>query len=61
MDDTGTAIAVTAAVSTYIALPEKFVIGFRGLGRIKVRSGTNAIPVNQTADRLLTLVCCGLP
>jgi hypothetical protein len=57
VDDAGTAIGVTAAASQFIAFREAFVIGLRSLARIKVRSGTNAAPVNQTADRLLTLVC----
>lgn len=44
----------TALAGLYIAIPDTAAL--RGLGRIKVRSGTNAAPVNQTADRVLHLV-----
>lgn len=54
VDQAGAAIAITAAASVYIALAP--TAAFLGLGRILVRSGTNAIPVNQTAARTIGLV-----
>lgn len=55
-DQAGTAVGITSpALDTYVAVAP--TIALRGLGRIKVRSGTNAAPVNQTATRVLYLVC----
>jgi len=56
-DDTGTEVTVTAAASQYIVVssPAKLL----GIRWIKVRSGTNASPVNQGADRVVTIV--GVP
>lgn len=56
-DQTGnTAVTVaTPTAGTYIALPD--TVPLQGLGRIKVRSGTAGVPVNQAADRQLYLVC----
>ncbi|MBW7967570.1 hypothetical protein [Bradyrhizobium sp. BR 10261] len=52
-DSSGNELTVTAAASRYIYLdPSAFV----GLNQIKVRSGTNGTPVNQTAARALTIV-----
>lgn len=52
-DSSGNELTVTAAASRYICLdPTVFV----GLNQIKVRSGTNGTPVNQTAARALTIV-----
>lgn len=52
-DSSGNELTVTAAASRYIYLdPTVFV----GLNQIKVRSGTNATPVVQTAARALTIV-----
>lgn len=53
-DQAGAAIAVTVAASVYVALAP--TAAFLGLGRILVRSGTNAAPVNQTANRTIGLV-----
>lgn len=54
-DDAGTETTVTAAVSRSIgmdaAMPELAAFRF-----LKIRSGTSALPVNQTAARTLTLV-----
>lgn len=49
-----TELTVQAAASRYILLdPDQF----RGLQRLKVRSGTSATPVTQTgSDKVLTLV-----
>lgn len=55
VDSAGAAINITAAVSTYIALAPTAAL--YALGRILLRSGTNAIPVNQTAQRVVKLVC----
>lgn len=52
-DSTGNELTVTAAAARYIYLdPSAFV----GLNQIKVRSGTSASAVNQTAARTLTIV-----
>ncbi len=51
-DNAGAEVAVTAAAA-------KMITGFSkldGLRFIKVRSGTSAVPVNQLADRVLTLI-----
>jgi hypothetical protein len=54
-DQGGTEVVVTApAADTYVAIaPTQAVVG---LGRIKVRSGVAATPVNQPAERTLYLV-----
>lgn len=57
VDETGTAIALTVAAATFVALSQAKIYGLRSLSRVKVRSGTNAAPVNQTANRLLTFIC----
>jgi hypothetical protein len=55
-DAGGTEVTVTApAADTYVALAD--TVALYGLGRVKVRSGVAATPVNQTADRVLYLVC----
>lgn len=51
-DSSGNELTVTAAAGRYIYLdPSAFV----GLNQIKVRSGTSAVAVNQTAARVLTI------
>jgi hypothetical protein len=55
VDQAGAAVGVTAAAGAYIALPDSLAL--IGLGRIIVVSGTNAVPVNQTAARTIGLVC----
>ncbi|WP_257164680.1 hypothetical protein [Bradyrhizobium sp. SRS-191] len=47
------AVAVTAAQGQFIALDPAI---WRGVNYIRVRSGTSASPVNQGADRVLTLI-----
>ena len=48
-------VVVTApAADEYVAIPD--TVALVGLGRVKLRSGTAAIPVNQTADRDFFLV-----
>jgi hypothetical protein len=56
-DDTGTEVTATVAASQYIVIasPAKML----GVRWIKVRSGTSGAPVNQGADRALTIV--GVP
>lgn len=49
----GTEYAITAAASRYLAID---ITQTRGLNFIKVRSGTTGTPVNQGADRTLTLM-----
>lgn len=53
MQSSTAALAVTAAAGQYIALDPTL---WRAVNMIKVRSGTSGAPVNQTADRTLTLV-----
>lgn len=45
----------TPTAGTYMALPDSLAL--RALGRIKVRSGTSGLPVNQGAQRDFFLVC----
>lgn len=58
MQSTSAAISYTAAANQYIAIDPTL---WRGINMIKVRSGTSGSPVNQTADRVLTLVTRRLP
>ncbi|SHJ70439.1 hypothetical protein SAMN05444159_1273 [Bradyrhizobium lablabi] len=53
MQSISAVVSVTAALGQYIALDPAI---WRGINMIKVRSGTAAAPVAQTADRVLTLV-----
>ena len=57
IDIAGVALPLATAplLDTYVALAP--TAAFVGLGRVKVRSGTNAVPVNQTANRDFFLVC----
>ena len=49
----GSAVALTVAAAQFIVVdPAKW----RGVPAIKVRSGTSGSPVNQTANRTITLV-----
>lgn len=52
-DASGTEYVVTAAASRAIIVP---VSEFQGFRYMKVRSGTAGVPVNQGADRVLTLI-----
>jgi hypothetical protein len=57
VDDTGAEVTITAvAASTYICFGTEIQAKLRALGRTKLRSGTSATAVNQTADRILTLI-----
>lgn len=53
-DSTGTEVTFTAAASQYIinAVPVEWI----GVRYVKVRSGTSGTPVNQGADRALTII-----
>lgn len=53
MQSTSAVVSYTAAAAQYIAIDPTL---WRGINMIKVRSGTSGTPVNQTADRVLTLV-----
>lgn len=50
VDATGTEITVTGTVNRWIMLSPGLLFGARYL---KIRSGTNASPVNQAADRAI--------
>lgn len=52
-DTSGNAISFTVAASRYVYMDPTVWIG---INMIKIRSGTSGSPVNQTADRVLTLV-----
>lgn len=52
-DDSGAEITVTAADDRYIALD---LTVFAGIQDLKIRSGTSGTPVNQGAERTITLV-----
>jgi hypothetical protein len=52
-DSTGVETTFTVSTSRYIPLDPTVWIG---INHIKIRSGTAAVAVNQTADRVLTLV-----
>jgi hypothetical protein len=55
-DSAAAAVNITGPVAgAYVAIAD--TLALQGLGRILVRSGTNAAPVNQTANRTLFLVC----
>lgn len=49
----GVEYTVTAAASTAIVVP---IVDWIGTRFVKVRSGTSGSPVNQGADRVITLV-----
>lgn len=57
VDDGGAEVTVTAAASQFIVMsnPPKWF----GIRWLKVRSGTSATPVNQGADRIISIV--GVP
>ena len=52
--NSGTAYSLTAAASIYIPLDAE---SLRGVKYLKIRSGTSGTPVNQGADRTITLMC----
>jgi hypothetical protein len=54
---TGVEYALAAAASSFIVLDPVDMLGVRYM---KIRSGTAGTPVNQAADRVLTLVTRGL-
>jgi hypothetical protein len=54
MNDASAAISAAVAAGQFIMLSTLF--SWRAINHIKVRSGTSGAPVNQTADRTLTLV-----
>lgn len=58
MQSISAAISYAVAANQYIAIDPTL---WRGINMIKVRSGTSGTPVNQTADRILTLVTRRLP
>jgi hypothetical protein len=53
-DDAGVEVVVKAAASRVVVLPAAY---FWGLRWIRVRSGTSAAPVTQTAQRSITILC----
>lgn len=56
VDSAGADVNITGpGAGEYIALAD--TLPLTALGRILVRSGTNAVPVNQGAERIVTLVC----
>lgn len=53
-NDAGTEVAATVAASQYIVMASP--AAWLGIRCLKVRSGTSGTPVNQGADRVLTIV-----
>lgn len=53
MQTSSAELSMTAAAGKYIAVDPTL---WRGVNLLKVRSGTSGSPVNQTADRTITLV-----
>lgn len=53
LQTTSAAVDYKAAASQFISIDPNL---WRGVNQIKVRSGTSGVPVNQTADRQLTLI-----
>lgn len=58
-DDGGTEISISASAGQFLVLTSDAAEGIRAPYGVKLRSGTSATPVNQTADRELTLVFVG--
>jgi len=57
VDSAGAAVGLTGAgvaAGAYVTIAD--TVALIGLGRILIRSGTNAVPVNQTANRTIGLV-----
>lgn len=55
-EDGGTAVAATVAASRIVLLNTNATNNLRALRFIKIRSGTSGTPVNQGAERILTLI-----
>lgn len=55
-DDTGTEISITAAASRIISV-NAAALKIAPLKYIKLRSGTAATPINQTAMRTINIIC----
>ena len=53
MQSASAAISFTVAAGQFIAVDPTL---WRGVNTLKVRSGTAATPVNQTADRIINLI-----
>ena len=53
MQSSSAAISFTVALGQFIAVDPTL---WRGVNTLKVRSGTAATPVNQTADRIINLI-----
>jgi hypothetical protein len=54
-DDGGTEVSLTVAAARYVTLTGVKLDALLGVGAVKLRSGANAAPVNQTADRVIWL------
>ena len=55
-DQGGTELTFTVAASQHIVLDADALENFAGIDVLKVRSGTSGTPVNQAAERVVTLV-----
>lgn len=56
-NDAGTEVTITTPAATQqIMFRQDLVAILRGVTGIKIRSGTNGTPVNQTAARAITLI-----
>ena len=57
LNDAGTAVTLTNPVGgAFIVMTTAPKYAFRGINMMKVRSGTSGVPVNQVADRIMTLI-----
>lgn len=53
-DDSGNVLTMQAAANRFIVIASP--LAYLGIQRIKVRSGTPSVAVNQTAERILKLI-----
>jgi len=55
-DGAGAELTITTLVSQYVVLTQAQQFATRGLARIKIRSGTSGVAVNQGAARTVRLI-----
>lgn len=56
VDQAGTEVSLTVAQGTYVVFNRDTQALLQGLARVVIRSGVAALPVNQTADRIVRLI-----
>lgn len=55
-DGAGAEVTITAVQGNYVGLTQAQQFALRASGRVKIRSGTSAVPVPQGAARTLRLI-----